>query len=339
MLRVTCGETDDNDDTDIILPNLIKIMSLNIKVKDCDWLTIPGTNILADNIALIPPNKELEQKAKQALPTCIHDDVTRTNAVEFHFHAAYGVRGGTCVGGATHKLDDWPYLLRQLFYKTNFDQPIDKKAMAKELKAHLTSHDAHTIDMFIKLFVKLRFFQIMRRPAYMLYIPDAGKEFGAVHLVRPTYEPTFVFINALCEPKKRRFIGNHTSTWARTLTTFLTHMLKSRVAFSSETHSVAMFLTIGQQTLDFSFSLDTHLAYFVAIFGSFDFQALLVWHMILVNDLMKGHNMPQPFASPMRKMDKARLEYALQSVPEMWERSVPTKFKDGKSQLYLTNLD
>lgn len=288
-------------------------MDLHISVHSI--APIPGTNIRECDVKVVPYDLELEHRAKLALAQCIHSN-------EFHhIHQRLKFCFYMCMVPSKKNV---PHMLMQLFKDNILDQRIDAKLFYKQLDS---SWSIITQRHILELFVQLRFFHVMHQSVSLLCVRK--HHVWDIHLIQNQHEQFFSLDSALVEPKQIKFLFQNIKLFKHKLVNFLRRMISNNIGFSHNMEKIGQWLQFGQTSFEFQFAMDNHPAQYVVLRGTFDKEALLIWHFVLLNDYFKMHIFDKEIKTYVDKVGLDYIKYGvLMQIPDVWYRSVPAKYKD-----------
>jgi len=291
-------------------------MDLHISVHS--KAPISRTNLRDCDVKVVPYNVNLEKRAKLALGDCIHSNE--------HVHIKQCVE--ICFNIHMFKTTkNLPYTILQLIKDGILTRRLDTKSFFKRVAELDPPLDKKRL---LDLFVRLRFFYVMKNEVYSLCIKRHG--FWDVHFIRSLYEPMFCLHEALTEPKQTRFLWQNMHLCKPNITHFLKTMIANKIAFSSNMKTIGSYLQFGQISFAWSFAMENDPKEYIALRGEFDKDALLIWHMILLDDYLEECKFIRVFGEEIDAFKHIfgldHLKRQLVQIPDMWYRGVPEQCKE-----------
>lgn len=287
-----------------------------------DERRLPGTNIHTSNVYLLPSNKRLHTLIQASLGDCIHDECfihPRTN-IEFGMNIA-NIQ-------TTHNLY---YVFLQILKQKLLSKRIDLDIFCGRIM-EVVPFTPKEMKQVLRICINMRLHLVMYDPVHVLLIRH--KHAWDVHFVKEHPEQVMTLFAALSEPRLQSFLMANLDVFRKTMTTFFKRMLHAKVGMTKETNTYPHVWMLGNPSLHIHFSLQSDAGYYIALQEPFDTQALLVWHMILFDDLLVAYKFPKLFSASIKtffkKYSAEYLKHVLQQVPDVWKRSVPEKYKSKK---------
>lgn len=289
---------------------------MDIHISAYSKTVIPLTNIRECDVKVVPPNLELEKRVKAAIGDCVQADecVHEGQKIRFQFNVA-----------ALATSINVSYMLLQLFK----DDVLDRRLDVNKFRQRVLEFDTFSSVAIIQLlhvFVRLRFFHTLHQRVWTICIQRRG--IWDVHLVQYCHEPTLVFSEALREAKQLKFLWQTRSLWKPNLVKFLKTMISNKIGFSCNMDSIGSFLRIGQVSLDWSVGLCNDPQDYIVLRGAFDQEALLLWHMVLIDDYLEECKFCKIFEKEVQELDwEYMVNRVLKQIPDVWHRGVPEMYK------------
>lgn len=281
---------------------------------------LPRTNIRDCDVKVVPYDLDLEKRAKLALGDCVHSNeyYHKRQNIEFYFYAC-----------AFPSKKNFPYLLVQLLKDQILEHRLDVE-MFFELVRKMDPHLERSQKDILGLFVRLRFFHVVGQQVSTLCVRRQG--IWDVHFIQSTYEKLFCLDQALVEPKQTRYFWKNRVLWKPKLIRFLKKTISNKIGFSSNMEKIGQFVTFGQTSFDWSFAINNRPTYYIALQGEFDADALLIWHMVLLDDYLDECKFVRVFEEEIDAFKHTfgldHLKRQLMNIPDVWHRAVPQKYKD-----------
>lgn len=288
-----------------------------------------------------------------ALGDCVHNDETfhAKYQVEFVFHA-FAVRTSRNLA----------YLLLQLHKECILETRIDPATLKQRLLEHESGYTPDAYRSILRILVRLRFFRTFHQHVRALLVQRKSEHTWDIHLVRTTTSPCLTLDSAFTQRSSYMYMLKNRKVWKTTLRKFLVNMISNRVGFACDVHeythergtdndngeesdeseksqekkphiaAVGAFVCLSTTSLDWTFGLDTLPEQFVYLRGSFDHDAVLVWHMVLLDDYLDFYQFPRMFSTDIQEYFKTYTLFYMKSrvlkcIPDVWHRSVPRKYK------------
>jgi hypothetical protein len=300
---------------------------MDLHITSHSTRTLPNTNLRDCDVKVVlltpnnPTNVDLEKRAKAALGDliCQEETLHPTLKVEFVFN----------LGVVSTKTNLW-YMFLQLLKDKILNRRLDVLAFRKRVLEFdkFTSKDIGTM---LALFIRVRFFKIMKQEVHILCVKRSAQ--WDLHLVQDLREETLDFHAALVgSASKKRFLYQHRALWKVTLVQFIRHMLSKDLGFSSDLPSLVATLKVGKTSLAWSLKLANDPSHYVVLRRPYDAEALLIWHMILIDDYFDNMDFPRVFEKEIKEyFAMYGVDYmknrVLKSIPDVWHRMVPKKYR------------
>lgn len=287
-----------------------------------DQRCLPGTNIHISNMYVLPSNKRLNVLVRASLGDCIHDDcfIHPTSKLEFGMNLAHIE--------TTHNVY---YVFMQIFKQKLLSNRIDLDLFCARIM-EVVPFTSEQVKQVLRLCINLRLHSVMYEPVHVLLIRH--KHAWDVHFVKEHSDQVMCLSAALSKPRLQSFLITNIDVFRKTVTTFFKCMLHAKVGMVKETNMYPHVWLLGNPSLRVHLSLQSDARHYIALQEPFDSQAVLVWHMILFDDMLEMYKFPRLFSAPIKafltEYSGEYLKHVIQQVPDMWKRSVPNKYKSNK---------
>ena len=299
---------------------------MDLHITSHSTRTLPRTNLRDCDVKVVLPildnldNLDLERRAKAALGDliCQGETLHPTLNIEFAFN----------LGVVSTKINLW-YMFLQLLKDKILNRRLDVLAFRKRV-LEFDKFTPKDIGTMLELFIRVRFFKIMQQEVHILCVKRSTQ--WDLHLLQNVQEQTLDFHDALANLPTKRFLYQNRALWKVTLVQFLRLMLSKNIGFSSDLPSLVANLKVGKTSLAWSLKLDNVPQHYVVLRRSYDTQALLVWHMVLLDDYLDNMNFPRVFEKEIKDYFSIYgVDYmknrVLKSIPDVWHRMVPKKYQ------------
>lgn len=278
---------------------------------------IPCTNIRECDLAVVPHNSSFLERIYRSLGCSIRNDTTKdvVHRVEFCFNRAYVTSSRNLM-----------YFVTRLMHEHRFDRSLN--AIIKRIREFDPEMSSQDVRAFFQLLVDFRFLKVLGHTIFLVGI--RRKTNWDFHFAVP-FRRTVLLADALVNVRPRKFLVLNLKRWKVKLLKFLRRMHVCRIG-CTDVALMAQCLVVDTHTLEWSLGPHTRSEDFMRLPRKFDLEAVLVWHLILLRDYFERFQMEGVFKEELQLFFSIQSEiylkhHVLQSIPDMWERSVPEKYK------------